>query len=86
MLVLPRQEDPSSSPRYNSVPLLNHRDPLLALTITFLSISWIASLLRFYVRFVVQRTPGWDDFFIVLTMVGLDLKRITTCFFFSFTD
>ncbi len=73
MLLLLREEDDSLK-RYQSEPLLNHRSPLLALTIVFIAISWICSLLRLYVRLVVQRAPGWDDFFIVLAMVCLFLN------------
>ncbi|KAK3905073.1 hypothetical protein C8A05DRAFT_31119 [Staphylotrichum tortipilum] len=64
---------------YHSVPLLNHREPLLGLTITFLTISWIASLLRFYIRFVSQRSPGWDDFFIILTMLSTTIASVVLC-------
>jgi len=31
--------------------------------------SWICSLLRLYTRFFILHTPGWDDLFIILTMV-----------------
>jgi len=40
MLLLPRQAGPPPAPptseRYQTAPLLNHRSPLLALTITFI--------------------------------------------------
>ncbi len=31
--------------------------------------SWICCLLRLYTRFFILRAPGWDDLFIILTMV-----------------
>lgn len=70
MTVLPRQVPPSLPPPYQTTPLLNQRVNLLGLAITFMVCSWICTLLRLYIRFVVQRAPGWDDFFIILTMVG----------------
>jgi hypothetical protein len=39
--------------------------------------SWICSLLRLYAR-VALRAPGFDDIFIVLTMVLLNLHRNRT--------
>lgn len=37
--------------------------------------SWICSLLRLYARCVTLRCPGWDDFFVVLTMVCCDSRN-----------
>ncbi|KAI1875455.1 hypothetical protein JX265_004513 [Neoarthrinium moseri] len=42
-------------------PLANRTATILGWVITFLIISWICVLLRFYVRFRVVRAPGWDD-------------------------
>lgn len=75
MLLLPRDED-SALARYESVPLLNNRSPLLALTIVFITISWICTLLRLYVRLLVQRAPGWDDFFLTVAMVRPHLPHL----------
>ena len=95
MHLLARQSPAGSGPPgfdlgpYKTVPLLNQREPLLGITITFIVrpsfsrntkslapnpasqvCSWICLLLRLYVRFLVQRSAGWDDFFLILTMVG----------------
>jgi len=60
-------------------PYLNGAAPLLGLTITFMVISWICSLSRLYVRFFVKRLPGWDDVFIILTMLSTTLGSIVLC-------
>jgi hypothetical protein len=83
MLVSARQASrPAEAPseeRYLERPLLNNQASLLALTITFVVISWICSILRLYVRLLVQRNPGWDDFFIVLTMLSTTIGSIVLC-------
>lgn len=73
----PPQRPPAST--YHNVPFLNERAPLLGLTITFMIISWICSLSRLYVRFFIKRVPGWDDFFIILTLLSTTLGSIVLC-------
>ncbi|KAK4149474.1 hypothetical protein C8A00DRAFT_18838, partial [Chaetomidium leptoderma] len=41
--------------------------------------SWICSLLRLYTRFVILHTPGWDDIFIILTMLSTATGSIVLC-------
>ncbi|KAK4448646.1 hypothetical protein QBC34DRAFT_438791 [Podospora aff. communis PSN243] len=75
----PRTVPPGFDPaKYQAAPLLNQRSPLLALTIFFIVFSWICSLARLYVRFIVQRAPGWDDFFILSTTMGSVVLCIMT--------
>jgi len=41
--------------------------------------SWICCLLRFYARFWVLRKPGWDDFFLALTMASTTAGSVMVC-------
>ncbi|KAH7025128.1 uncharacterized protein B0I36DRAFT_250640 [Microdochium trichocladiopsis] len=47
-------------------PWANHRSILLGLPITFLTIAWICIVNRLYIRYFVVKSPGWDDFFVIL--------------------
>ncbi|KAK1751255.1 hypothetical protein QBC47DRAFT_351273 [Echria macrotheca] len=81
MAVLPRQAPPPPTlpPSYNTAPLLNQPANLLGLIITFLACSWICTLLRLYIRLVAKRSPGCDDFFIVLTMMSTTCGTAALC-------
>lgn len=81
VLLPPRQAElpPPTADRYDSMPLLNQRAPLLGFTITFMICSWICSIFRLYVRLLVQRAPGWDDFFIVATILSTTIGSIALC-------
>ena len=76
LLLLARQAPPVGAlpplpEYYRHPPFLNRHAPLLGFTITLMALSWICCLFRLYVRFFSKkRAPGWDDFFIILTMVG----------------
>ncbi|KXJ86588.1 hypothetical protein Micbo1qcDRAFT_110462, partial [Microdochium bolleyi] len=47
-------------------PWANHKSILLGMPITFLSVAWICIVNRLYIRYFVVKSPGWDDFFVVL--------------------
>ncbi|KAJ1323012.1 hypothetical protein MN608_11866 [Microdochium nivale] len=47
-------------------PWANHKNILLGMPITFLSIAWICVVNRLYIRFFIVKSPGWDDLFVVL--------------------
>lgn len=32
--------------------------------------SWLCALFRFYVRFKIVKSPGWDDLFLAGTVVS----------------
>ncbi|KAK3902460.1 hypothetical protein C8A05DRAFT_15485 [Staphylotrichum tortipilum] len=64
---------------FKSEPILNDRTTLLALLISFLVFSWVCSLLRLYTRFVILHTPGWDDFFVILTLISTTIGSIVLC-------
>ncbi|KAH8205481.1 hypothetical protein TruAng_000387 [Truncatella angustata] len=51
-----------------AVPSANSRATLLGTVVTFLIISWGCALFRFYTRFFVIYSPGWDDFFLLLVL------------------
>lgn len=51
-------------------PVLNRREAILGIVISFSIISWSCSLLRFYTRFRVMKSPWWDDFFVLMSSVS----------------
>lgn len=67
------------SDEYKQTPLLNDRTTLLAMLISFMAFSWICCLLRLYTRFFILHTPGWDDLFIILTMLPTAMGSILLC-------
>ncbi|KAK0634100.1 hypothetical protein B0T14DRAFT_599211 [Immersiella caudata] len=76
----PQTVPPGFNPdKYETAPFLNHRSSLLALTIFFIVFSWTCSIARLHVRCIVQRAPGWDDFFIVLTMLSTTMGSVALC-------
>ncbi|KAF2091648.1 hypothetical protein K490DRAFT_14541, partial [Saccharata proteae CBS 121410] len=52
-------------------PLVNKKATVLALTITFQLVAWLAVLLRLFARFRLSRSAGWDDFFVVFACVRI---------------
>lgn len=40
------------------------------LTFLFQILSWIFALMRLYTRFFIVRAPGWDDLFVILSLVS----------------
>lgn len=55
-----------------SQPVLNRREAILGVIISFTSLTWICFTLRFYTRFVVIKSPWWDDLFVFLSAVSCD--------------
>lgn len=39
-------------------------------------LSWICALLRLYTRFLIVRSPGWDDVFVILSLVSASSRSI----------
>ncbi|OLN85268.1 hypothetical protein CCHL11_04371 [Colletotrichum chlorophyti] len=60
-------------------PVLNRRPAVLAMVISFLIVAWICGSLRLYVRFFIARCPGWDDFFVVLSLLTSLFLSAATC-------
>ncbi|KAK0372418.1 hypothetical protein CPAR01_12437 [Colletotrichum paranaense] len=61
------------------VPVLNQRPAVLAMVVSFLLVAWICGAFRLYVRLFIARCPGWDDFFVVLSLLTSLLLSIATC-------
>ncbi|KAJ9156384.1 Integral membrane protein [Pleurostoma richardsiae] len=64
---------------HDPVPVLNKREAVLGVVITFLLLSWSCAAVRLYTRVFTLRCPGWDDFFVVLVMVTTLVLSIGTC-------
>ncbi|KAK2044501.1 hypothetical protein LZ31DRAFT_541807 [Colletotrichum somersetense] len=66
------------------LPFENRKVTIVGLIATFLVLAWICVGLRVYTRVCVVRTPGWDDFVVVIALVGpqtrdiaSDIRRLT---------
>ena len=55
---------------------------LVNVGIAFLSIAWLAVVLRVWARAIIIRTFGWDDWTILLTMVRC---RVFIRYYYSMT-
>lgn len=51
-------------------PVLNRPAAILGVIISFSVLTWICFLLRFYTRFVIIKSPWWDDLFVFLSIVS----------------
>lgn len=51
-------------------PLLNSRGAILGIIVTFQLATWICVCFRLYTRFVIIKSPWWDDFFVILSAVS----------------
>ncbi|CAN8101887.1 unnamed protein product [Discula destructiva] len=59
--------------------LLNHPPNILAFTISFMIFAWICAIFRLYTRFFIIRSPGWDDFFVILSLLSTAAGNVTIC-------
>ncbi|WQF83981.1 hypothetical protein CDEST_08995 [Colletotrichum destructivum] len=60
-------------------PALNSRPAVLGMVISFLILAWMCGSFRLYVRYFVLRCPGWDDYFVMLSMLTSLLLSAATC-------
>ncbi|KAF2441746.1 hypothetical protein P171DRAFT_456729 [Karstenula rhodostoma CBS 690.94] len=59
------------------LPVANRPETIWGATMTFLILTWLAVILRFWVRLRVMREPGWDD---ALVLVAILLNTaVTVC-------
>jgi len=63
-------------PKANYVnPEIRSHGTLLAITIVFTTVMVLIISMRLYVRLFMLRTPGWDDFFILIAAVRTFRRR-----------
>ncbi|KAH6844493.1 hypothetical protein B0I37DRAFT_164409 [Chaetomium sp. MPI-CAGE-AT-0009] len=62
-----------------AVPLVNKRETILGLCIAFALMSWICVAFRIFVRLVLIRAPGWDDVFVVLSLLTISVGLGSIC-------
>jgi hypothetical protein len=59
----------------SEIPTLNHLgsipQTLFSATVAILSVAWFSVILRVYVRSVMMKSFGWDDWTIMLAIVGV---------------
>ncbi|KDN60950.1 hypothetical protein CSUB01_07319 [Colletotrichum sublineola] len=49
-------------------PALNKQSAVLGMVLSFMVLAWICGFYRLYVRYFILQCPGWDDFFVVLSL------------------
>ncbi|KAB5518660.1 hypothetical protein GE09DRAFT_1065992 [Coniochaeta sp. 2T2.1] len=64
---------------FDPTPLANSPETILGVSITFIVVCWMAIGARLGVRFFITKTPGWDDLFIVLSMLIVSAGGIAFC-------
>ncbi|KAL1838821.1 hypothetical protein VTJ49DRAFT_2178 [Mycothermus thermophilus] len=60
-------------------PYINRRETILGLCISFMVLSWIFVGLRLSVRLFWVKAPGWDDFFVVLSLLTMSVGLASIC-------
>lgn len=50
-------------------PVLNRQAAIIGICMSFLLLTWLCALFRFYTRFVIIKSPWWDDLFVLLSAV-----------------
>ena len=53
----------------------NRTGELIGVCVGFLVVSFIIVILRLYTRLVLTKPPRWDDLFIVLALVCIELHH-----------
>ncbi|KAK2031362.1 hypothetical protein LX32DRAFT_671741 [Colletotrichum zoysiae] len=60
-------------------PLVNKQSTILGVVISFATLSWICVAFRMYVRTKMVRSLGWDDFFVVLSLLSITTGSVGIC-------
>ncbi|KAJ4394487.1 hypothetical protein N0V93_003705 [Gnomoniopsis smithogilvyi] len=64
---------------HDPLPVWNHEATIYGLVISFLIFTTICVCMRLYVRFFVTRSPGYDDYVIVLNLMVIIAANIGCC-------
>ena len=57
-------------------PVLNRRAAILGIVISFQILTVICVVFRLYTRFLIMRSPWWDDLFVALSLVSTPLVQV----------
>ncbi|KAK7916888.1 hypothetical protein PG985_010496 [Apiospora marii] len=60
-------------------PVSNYPETIIALAVTFLTITWACVGFRMYTRFFIMYSPGWDDFFVMLVLLSGTVGSVCEC-------
>ncbi|KAK1838709.1 hypothetical protein CCHR01_18667 [Colletotrichum chrysophilum] len=60
-------------------PLVNEKGTILGVAITFEVVAWICVAFRMYTRGMVVKALGWDDLFVVLSLLTTTTGTIGAC-------
>ncbi|KAK8070425.1 hypothetical protein PG997_010628 [Apiospora hydei] len=61
------------------MPVSNYPETIIALAVTFLTITWGCVCFRLYTRFFIMYSPGWDDLFVALVLLSGTVGSICEC-------
>ncbi|KAK9775531.1 hypothetical protein AB5N19_08694 [Seiridium cardinale] len=65
---------------HEPTPSWNKSSTIIPSIIVFLVVTWICVIFRIYTRFRILYSPGWDDLFVVLTLLSGTGGSICICF------
>lgn len=74
-MIIARQSA-AASPAFPPVSNESHGSQILGIIGSFTTCAFLAVIARLYVRAVMLKTVGYDDYFMVLAMVSLSNKRL----------
>ncbi|KAK1993530.1 hypothetical protein LX36DRAFT_642928 [Colletotrichum falcatum] len=60
-------------------PLVNRKSTILGVVIAFMVLSIMCVAFRMHVRMKVVRSMGWDDFFVVLSLLSITTGSVGVC-------
>ncbi|KAK1566070.1 uncharacterized protein LY79DRAFT_529490 [Colletotrichum navitas] len=60
-------------------PLVNKTSTILGVVISFAVLSWLCVAFRMHVRIKMVRSLGWDDFFVILSLLSITTGSVGVC-------
>ncbi|GKT45251.1 uncharacterized protein ColSpa_05432 [Colletotrichum spaethianum] len=60
-------------------PLVNKKGTILGVVISFTAFAWVCVAFRMHVRAKVVKSLGWDDFFVILSLLSITTGSVGIC-------
>ncbi|KAK3368024.1 hypothetical protein B0H63DRAFT_442776 [Podospora didyma] len=61
------------------MPNINRRETIFGLIISFMVLSYLCVAFRLWTRFAIVKSAGWDDLFVVLSLMSITPGMVTLC-------
>ncbi|KAK1976769.1 hypothetical protein LZ30DRAFT_602805 [Colletotrichum cereale] len=61
------------------LPFENRKSTIVGVIATLLFFTWLCVGMRVYTRLCIVRTPGWDDFVVVVALLAGSTSAIGLC-------